>query len=109
MYVGITAAGVFRTDDGGEMWMPLNKNVLADYLPDPYPEVGQCPHKLLLHPAQPERLWQQSHYSASSPARTNAPLRLHPGSMITTLAPPQLPRRLPPDQPPVTNLMAGYS
>lgn len=62
MYVGITAAGVFRTDDGGEMWMPLNKNVLADYLPDPYPEVGQCPHKLLLHPAQPERLWQQSHY-----------------------------------------------
>ncbi len=62
MYVGITAAGAFRTEDGGQTWMPVNKNVAADFLPDPYPEVGQCVHKLLLHPARPERLWQQNHF-----------------------------------------------
>jgi len=62
MYVGITAAGAFRTEDGGQTWMPVNKNVAADFLPDPYPEVGQRVHKLLLHPARPERLWQQNHF-----------------------------------------------
>ena len=62
MYVGITAAGVFRSDDGGESWTPVNKNVEAEFLADPRSEVGQCPHKLLLHPARPERLWQQNHY-----------------------------------------------
>ena len=62
LYVGISAAGTFRTDDGGETWAPLNKNVAADFMPDdPYPEVGQCVHKLLVHPAKPERLWQQNH------------------------------------------------
>ena len=61
MYVGITSAGTFRTIDEGKTWMPLNKNVAADFLGDPYPDVGQCVHKLLLHPASPERLWQQNH------------------------------------------------
>jgi photosystem II stability/assembly factor-like uncharacterized protein len=62
MYVGITSAGVFRSDDGGETWLPRNHSVAADFLPDPYSEVGQCPHKLLLHPARPDRLWQQNHF-----------------------------------------------
>ncbi|MDQ2984314.1 MAG: exo-alpha-sialidase [Actinomycetota bacterium] len=61
LYVGISAAGVFRTDDGGETWQPANKGTAADFMPDKYPEVGQCVHKLLLHPARPERLWQQNH------------------------------------------------
>ena len=61
MYLGITSAGTFRSDDGGETWLPRNKNVAADFLPDPYPEVGQCVHKLLLHQARPDRLWQQNH------------------------------------------------
>lgn len=61
MYVGISAAGVFRTDDGGETWLPVNNEVAADFLPETYPEVGQCVHKVLLHPARPERLWQQNH------------------------------------------------
>jgi photosystem II stability/assembly factor-like uncharacterized protein len=61
IYVGITAAGTFRSDDGGQTWLPVNKNVAANYLPNPYPEVGQCVHKLLLHPARPQRLWQQNH------------------------------------------------
>lgn len=61
MYVGLTGGGTFRTDDDGTTWMPCNKGVAADFLPSPYPEVGQCVHKLLLHPARPERLWQQNH------------------------------------------------
>ena len=61
MLAGISAAGAFRTVDGGETWTPVNSNVAADFLPEKYPEVGQCVHKLLLHPAKPERLWQQNH------------------------------------------------
>jgi hypothetical protein len=62
LYAAITAAGVFRSEDGGESWRPVNTNVVADFLADPRSEVGQCPHKLLLHPARPERLWQQNHF-----------------------------------------------
>ena len=61
MYVAITSGGVFRSEDDGDSWVPCNRNVAADYLGDPYPEVGQCPHKLLLHPKRPDRLWQQNH------------------------------------------------
>jgi photosystem II stability/assembly factor-like uncharacterized protein len=61
MYAAISAAGSFRTDDGAESWVPINKNVAADFMPDKYPEVGQCVHKLLVHPARPDRLWQQNH------------------------------------------------
>jgi photosystem II stability/assembly factor-like uncharacterized protein len=61
MYVGITSAGTFRTVDGGSSWEPLNAGVAADFLASPYPEVGQCVHKLLVHPARSERLWQQNH------------------------------------------------
>jgi photosystem II stability/assembly factor-like uncharacterized protein len=62
MYVGITAAGIFRSEDDGETWSPVNKDVVAEFLGDPHSEVGQCPHKLLLHPVSPDRLWQQNHF-----------------------------------------------
>ena len=61
MYIAISAAGAFRSDDGGETWTPINKDVAADFHPEKYPEVGQCVHKLLVHPAKPDRLWQQNH------------------------------------------------
>jgi len=62
LYVGISAAGVFRSDDGGGSWEPANAGTAADFLPDdPYPVVGQCVHKVRVHPARPERLWQQNH------------------------------------------------
>src|SRR6266702_6940098 len=61
LYVGISAAGAFRSDDGGDSWTPINSNVAADFMPDKYPEVGQCVHKLLAHPARADRLWQQNH------------------------------------------------
>ena len=61
MYVAVSGGGIFRSDDGGATWAPKNKDVEFDLVPDRYPEVGQCVHKLLLHPAHPERLWQQNH------------------------------------------------
>jgi photosystem II stability/assembly factor-like uncharacterized protein len=62
MYVGISAAGVFRSDDGGKSWAPKNKGTAADFMEDDkFPEVGQCVHKVLLHPEQEGRLWQQNH------------------------------------------------
>ena len=53
--VAISAAGVFRTSDGGATWSPFNGGVRADFLPNKLPEVGQCVHKLLAHPAIPRR------------------------------------------------------
>ncbi len=61
MWVGISAVGVLGTQDGGRSWTPMNKGVRADFLPDKHPEIGQCPHKVLSHPAVPERLYQQNH------------------------------------------------
>lgn len=62
IYVAISAAGAFRSEDDGETWTPVNKGTAADFMPDdPDPEVGQCVHKLLVHPEQPNRIWQQNH------------------------------------------------
>lgn len=61
IYVGISAAGVFRSDDGGLTWHTANKGTRAEFLPDKYPEFGQCVHKLLASPAKPNLLYQQNH------------------------------------------------
>lgn len=61
LFVAISAAGVFRSDDGGDTWAPKNAGVRADFLPDPLPEVGQCVHSLAVHPQQPAVLYQQNH------------------------------------------------
>lgn len=62
MWVGISAAGVYGTGDGGESWTPQNKGVRADFIPDAEDlEFGQCPHKLLSHPSREGLLYQQNH------------------------------------------------
>ena len=61
MYIGMSSGGVFESMDGGADWRPLNKGVRADFLPDPDPEYGHDPHCVRLHPAQPDRLYQQNH------------------------------------------------
>ena len=93
MWVGVSAAGVFGTDDGGATWSPKNNGVRADFLPETFPEVGQCPHKLLSHPARPQALYQQNHcgvflsdnggnewidISEGLPSRFGLALTLHP-------------------------------
>jgi photosystem II stability/assembly factor-like uncharacterized protein len=63
IWVGISAAGVFHTADGGETWEPRNRGTRADFLPEGqnYPEYGQCVHCLVMAPGIPERLYQQNH------------------------------------------------
>lgn len=61
MYLGISTGGCYRTDDGGLTWQPRNKNVRADFMPDKFPEYGQCLHKMAMHPSQPGVLYQQNH------------------------------------------------
>lgn len=61
MWVGMSAVGVFRSDDSGESWDPVNRGVRADFLPERFPEFGQCPHKLVAHPSRPAVLYQQNH------------------------------------------------
>src|SRR5258707_1202421 len=62
MYVAISAGGVYRTDDGGLTWSAQNRGIRAMFLPDKYPEFGQCVHKIVMHPARPERIFLQNHW-----------------------------------------------
>ncbi len=52
IYVAISAAGAFRTDDGGASWKPINRGLKSPYLPEPTPEIGFCVHRLALHPSR---------------------------------------------------------
>ena len=63
MYVAISAAGAFRSDDGGQSWRPINKGLKSQYeLPDPDADVGHCVHRLAMHPARPDVLYMQKHW-----------------------------------------------
>lgn len=61
IWIGISTGGCYRSDDGGQSWTPYNKNVRADFHPEKFPEYGQCLHKMTLHPAYPDVLYQQNH------------------------------------------------
>jgi len=72
LYLGISSGGVFESVDGGRDWAPLNDGVAADFLPDPDVAFGHDPHCVVLHPAMPDRLYQQNHcgiYRLDRPAR----------------------------------------
>jgi hypothetical protein len=62
LLVAISTAGVYRSDDGGATWQPRNQGVRAEFMPEKYPEFGQCVHKVAHHPARPERLFLQNHW-----------------------------------------------
>jgi photosystem II stability/assembly factor-like uncharacterized protein len=62
MLIAISTAGNYRTDDGGRTWTPRNEGVRAVFLPNKYPEFGQCVHKVVNHPSKPERLFLQNHW-----------------------------------------------
>lgn len=63
MYVAISAAGAFRTDDSGQTWRPVTKGLVSKYeLPDPEAEVGHCVHRVILHPSRPDLLFMQKHW-----------------------------------------------
>lgn len=62
MYVGISAGGVYRTDDGGVNWQARNRGIRVLHEPNKYPEFGQCVHKMVLHPAHTDRIFLQHHW-----------------------------------------------
>jgi photosystem II stability/assembly factor-like uncharacterized protein len=62
MYIAISAAGAFRTDDGGQSWKPINKGLVSDMMPNPTAEVGHCVHHVAMHPSRPDVLFMQKHW-----------------------------------------------
>jgi photosystem II stability/assembly factor-like uncharacterized protein len=62
IFVAISAAGSFRSDDGGLTWKPINKGLHSDYIPDGDAEVGHCVHRLAMHPSRPDTLFMQKHW-----------------------------------------------
>jgi len=62
IYIAISAAGAFRTDDGGKNWKPINRGLRSQYIPDPNAEVGHCVHHVAMHPSRPNTLFMQKHW-----------------------------------------------
>ncbi len=63
LYIAISAAGAFRSEDGGESWRPITKGLVSPYnLPDPDAEVGHCVHRIAMHPSRPNTLFMQKHW-----------------------------------------------
>ncbi len=62
MYIAISAAGVFRTDDAGKTWKAVNRGLSSQHIPDPTAEVGHCVHRIAMHPSRPEVLFMQKHW-----------------------------------------------
>jgi photosystem II stability/assembly factor-like uncharacterized protein len=62
MFVAISAAGAFRTDDGGETWRPVNKGLRSAQIPDQDAEVGHCVHRIAMHSSNPDVLYMQKHW-----------------------------------------------
>ena len=62
MYVAISSAGAFRTDDEGATWKPINQGLRSAHIPDPTAEVGHCVHRIAMHPSRPNTLFMQKHW-----------------------------------------------
>ncbi|MCU1299642.1 MAG: BNR/Asp-box repeat protein [Acidobacteriaceae bacterium] len=62
MWIAISAAGAFRTDDGGASWKPINRGLRSQYIPDPNAEVGHCVHHIAMNPKRPGVLFMQKHW-----------------------------------------------
>src|SRR3990172_9187693 len=62
IYIAISAAGAFRTDDGGATWQPINRGLRSQYIPDPDAVVGHCVHRIAMHPSRSGILFMQKHW-----------------------------------------------
>lgn len=62
LYTAISAAGAFRSDDGGATWKAINRGLQSEQIPDPTAEVGHCVHRLAMHPSRPQVLFMQKHW-----------------------------------------------
>ena len=95
--VAMSTGGVYRTYDRGQTWNPANAGIKVQFMPDPFPEYGQCVHKIALHPDKPERMFAQNHHGVyrsddggdswtsiadGLPADFGFPIVVHPRSRI---------------------------
>jgi photosystem II stability/assembly factor-like uncharacterized protein len=62
IFIAISAAGAFRTDDAGKTWKPINQGLKSQYIPDPTAEIGHCVHRIALHQSRPKVLFMQKHW-----------------------------------------------
>jgi len=62
IWIAISAAGAFRTDDGGKNWRPINKGLYSKYIPNPTAEIGHCVHHIAMNPKKPGTLFMQKHW-----------------------------------------------
>ena len=62
MFIAISAAGAFRSDDAGLTWTPINQGLHSQHIPDPTAEVGHCVHRLAMHRSRPNVLFMQKHW-----------------------------------------------
>lgn len=62
LFIAISAAGAFRSDDAGATWRPINQGLRSEYIPDPAAEVGHCVHRIAMHPSRPQVLFMQKHW-----------------------------------------------
>lgn len=62
IFIAISSAGAFRTDDGGQTWKPINRGLRSQHIPDPTAEVGHCVHHIAMHPSRPDTLFMQKHW-----------------------------------------------
>ena len=72
IYIAISAAGAFRTDDGGKSWKPINKGLFSKYIPNPTAEIGHCVHHIAMNPTRPGVLFMQKHWDVMRIATTPA-------------------------------------
>ena len=62
MFIAISAAGAFRTEDAGKTWKPINRGLRSNHIPDPDADIGHCVHRLALHASRPDTLFMQKHW-----------------------------------------------
>ena len=62
IFCAISAAGAFRSEDGGDTWTPINQGLVSEHIPDPRAEVGHCVHNIAIHPTRPDTLFMQKHW-----------------------------------------------
>jgi photosystem II stability/assembly factor-like uncharacterized protein len=83
IYIAISAAGAFRTDDGGKSWTPINRGLFSQYIPDPNAEVGHCVHHVAIHPSKPDTLFMQKHWDVMRSDNAGAQWREVSGNLPT--------------------------
>jgi photosystem II stability/assembly factor-like uncharacterized protein len=83
IFIAISAAGAFRTDDAGKTWKPINRGLKSKYLPDPNAEVGYCVHHLAMNRSRPNTLFMQLHWNIMRTDNAGESWRLVSGNLPT--------------------------